>query len=488
MLEREAGFTSRSGSMDLDRVRVLEDRNKDLSREFDELKAELAFECRRREEAENRLSFHPVTGLPTHYQLDIELNRAVKAPGEPKLAVIIVQLGPAYDTIKRTFKSSVTEWILYQTSARFKETLGPEDSAFHTRENEFILLMRFSDSADLGSRMKKCLRRHHEPHIFSGFNLGIGGSAGVSLFPAQGRDKGRLLHQADIALGVALESGRNCVFYEEIHETTAIERMDIQASIVRAIEAPAAKKLGSQFVIHFQPKVSIRSVAGKKVMADSISAEALIRWNHPKRGMMAPDKFIAIAEETGLIMPMGKWIIFQVANRLSAWKKSGLPPVAVSINLSPRQFRSAEVIEVLQHLVKAESLDPGLVTIEVTETSLIENPASALGIIERLKGMGFRLSVDDFGTGYSSLSHLHRYPIDEIKIDRSFIRHFPQNPRDLAIVESLVKLSPRESSASSRWKGSRPWAAACRATSSPRPFPRENSWIGCATCAARGWP
>ncbi len=427
-------------------IKALEDRNKALSREFEDLKGELALESRRRAEAENRLSFHPVTGLPTHYQLDIELKRIIEGRGGGRLgrlAVIIVQLGPTYDAIKRTFKSSVTEWILFQAATRFRESLVDGDLAFHTRENEFILVFHYQDADELEGRVRKCLRRHQEPHIFSGFNLGLGGHAGIALFPAHGKDKGQILHKADIALGVAIEEKRACVYYEETHEATAIDRMDLQASIVRAIQGPAERELCSQFAIHFQPKVSIESINGNRIKARSIGAEALIRWNHPKRGMMAPDRFISIAEETGLIMPLGKWIIFQVARKFAQWKAAGLSDTGISINLSPRQFRSAEVLDVLKHIVRTEGIDPALVTIEVTETSLFENPSSALGIIERFKGMGFRLSVDDFGTGYSSLSHIHRYPIDEIKIDRAFIKHFPQNGRDLAIVESLACVASR---------------------------------------------
>jgi EAL domain-containing protein (putative c-di-GMP-specific phosphodiesterase class I)/GGDEF domain-containing protein len=426
------------------RIRALEETNKALQIEFESIKLELETQHRRRKDAENRLSINPVTGLPTHYQLDFELAEILDRCREEKsrrLAIVIVQLNSSYDMIKRTLKSSVTEWLIYQIAMRFKESLGTENPIFQTRENEFILIIGYRELAELEETIQRCMQRHNEPHIFSGFNLSLSCNAGIALFPLHGSEKGVLLHRADIALGASIEKKRGFVFYEENYEASVIERMELQNSIIKAIEEPALKEIGSQFTIHFQPKVVIESIASGRIKLSSIGAEALIRWNHPKRGMMSPDKFINIAEETGLIMPIGKWLFFQVAKKMNQWREAGLAPIDVSINLSPRQFRSSEVAEVFQRLIETESLDPRRITIEVTETSLFEDPTSALINIDRFKSMGFLVSVDDFGTGYSSLSHLHRYPIDEIKIDKSFIRHYPQSKRDTAIVDSLASIA-----------------------------------------------
>jgi EAL domain-containing protein (putative c-di-GMP-specific phosphodiesterase class I) len=167
----------------------------------------------------------------------------------------------------------------------------------------------------------------------------------------------------------------------------------------------------------------------------------LMRWNHPTRGSISPSRFIPVAEETGLIMPIGKWSLYQVVRRLATWKTNALRGVSVSINISPRQFRSSELVEMLEKHVSGE---PGLrerLVLEVTETSLFEDPFLAMESLGQFKRLGLKVSVDDFGTGYSSLSHLHKFTLDEIKIDQSFVRGFPDNPQDVAIIRSLVSIA-----------------------------------------------
>ncbi len=416
-----------------------------MQEELARLREEFALENRRREDAENRLAYHPITGLPTHYLLDSEI-RAMLAQkesmeGASGFAVLILQLNSAYDMIKRSLKSSVTEWVVYQIALRIKESIGPEDRLFHTHENEFIMLVSYDNLNLLEDRVKRIISHYHEPHIFSGFNLSLGCSIGLALYPEHGRDKPSLLHHADIALGTAIEQKRGYLYYRPEFEQRVIERMELQNSIIKAIEAPAIREIETQFSLYFQPKIVIDDIVDGVVRAKEVGAEALIRWNHPAHGLMPPDKFIAIAEDTGLIMPIGKWVLYQVSRILRRWDEAGLINVKISVNLSPRQFRSDEIIDILKALKQSDPQLPSRLTIEVTETSLFEAPDKALGIIEKFKDLGFRISVDDFGTGYSSLSHLHQYPIDEIKIDKSFISHFPESKKDLAIVNSLASIA-----------------------------------------------
>jgi diguanylate cyclase len=451
---------ARQTSSESERAKQLEAQNRILQDEVVKLKEEFANELRRREDAENRLAYNPVTGLPTHYLLDDEVRKMIELreasgigaaqgmgesqgpiDGEGHFAIVILQLNSSYDMIKRSLKSSVTEWVLYQVTLRIKELLQPDDKLFHTHENEFIIFINYTDIEGLEETVKKILAHHHEPHIFSGFNLTLGCSLGIALYPEHGRDKPSLLHRADIALGTAVEHKRSHLYFKPEYEKRVIERMEIQNSIIKAIEAPALREIESQFDLYFQPKIVIGSVDGDTVRASAIGAEALIRWNHPERGLMPPDKFIAIAEETGLIMPIGKWVIYQVARIMNRWSEIGLDDIKVSVNLSPRQFRSEEIIDILRSLKKADPGLPARVTLEVTETSLFEDPAKALSVIDKFKELGFRISVDDFGTGYSSLSHLHQFPIDEIKIDKTFISHFPESNKDLAIVNSLASIA-----------------------------------------------
>jgi EAL domain-containing protein (putative c-di-GMP-specific phosphodiesterase class I) len=375
--------------------------------------------------------------------LDTEIRLLIdsKEAAGGSFAIVILQLNSSYDMIKRSLKSSVTEWVVYQIALRIKETLGPSDRLFHTHENEFIMFVHYESLTSLEDTIKHLIAHHNEPHIFSGFNLTLSCSIGISLFPDHGKDKPTLLHHADIALGTAVEQKRSHLYFRPEYEKKVIERMEIQNSIIKAIEAPAIKEIESQFDLYFQPKISIESVEDGKVRAKSIGAEALIRWNHPSQGLMPPGKFIAIAEDTGLIMPIGKWVLYQVARVIKRWDESQMGEVKVSVNLSPRQFRSEEIIDILTALKKSDSFPPNRITIEVTETSLFEDPAKALSIIEKFKELGFRISVDDFGTGYSSLSHLHHFPIDEIKIDKSFITNFPEHKKERAIVNSLASIA-----------------------------------------------
>jgi EAL domain-containing protein (putative c-di-GMP-specific phosphodiesterase class I) len=261
------------------------------------------------------------------------------------------------------------------------------------------------------------------------------------LFPQDGQEKSELLHYADVALGFAQENKKHAALYRSDLEDQVIEKMELQNAIIKAIEAPALQEIGQQFELYFQPKVTLRSVGSEGAEVASLGAEMLMRWNHPTRGIVAPGRFIPVAEETGLIMPIGKWSLYQVFRRLQEWRTTALKSVAVSVNISPRQFRSSELAELLhRNLMEDPSLTAKLI-LEVTETSLFEDPFLAMQSLSEFKRLGLRISVDDFGTGYSSLSHLHKFTLDEIKIDQSFVHGFPETAQDVAIIRSLVSIA-----------------------------------------------
>jgi EAL domain-containing protein (putative c-di-GMP-specific phosphodiesterase class I) len=220
-----------------------------------------------------------------------------------------------------------------------------------------------------------------------------------------------------------------------------VEKIELQNSIIRAIEKPVMERLGEQFFMHYQPKLFVSVLEDKVLHVERIEAEALIRWNHPEKGLIMPSTFIPLAEETGIIIPLGKWLIYQCVQKLASWAKSGRPGIGVSINLSAQQFRSADAAEVLKSAIASSGIDPGTITVEITETCLFEDIAAATVVLRRFEDLGVRLSVDDFGTGFSSLSHLHRFPLDEIKIDRLFVENLAANHQDRIIVRSLVSLA-----------------------------------------------
>lgn len=418
-------------------VTLLKERNLKLSQKLEK-------QAQRHQEVERRLNIHPVSGLPTHFRMDQDvpvLLEKWRAEADTKVAFLLIQLDAKYEMIKRTLKASVGEWVLYQISERLKELTDSSGFLYHTRDNEFLLIHPFENPSDLRVFMKTVGAKIAEPHLFSGFNLMLGSHTGVSQFPADGFEKSALLHYADVALGSAQEQKQLVVAYKIDLEDRVIEKMELQNAIIKAIEAPALREIGQQFELQFQPKLTLSSLGSGELRVESLGAEMLMRWNHPTKGPISPARFIPVAEETGLIMPIGKWSIYQVVRKLQAWKSTALRDMRVSINISPRQFRSSELVELLEKTVTG---DPGLASkliLEVTETSLFEDPFLAMESLSEFKRLGLKISVDDFGTGYSSLSHLHKFTLDEIKIDQSFIHGFPENPQDVAIIRSLVSIA-----------------------------------------------
>lgn len=400
---------------------------------------------RRVAELERKLSLQPQTGLPTHFRLDLELDELIdsfRSRGDRKgFTLLIVQLGDDYRAVRKTVKSGVSEWILYQTACRLSALLRPADLVFHTHENEFVLLVNDLKGKPLASFLGALISRLGEPHVFSGFKVSIRSVVGAAYWPEHGEDRSSLLHHADIAVGAALERRRSFVLFKPELLRAAVEKAELQNSILRAIEKPVMERLGDQFLLHYQPKLFCSALEGDVLSVDRVEAEVLIRWNHPTKGLIMPSAFIPLAEETGLIIPLGKWLIYQCVQAQAAWKRAGKSGIGLSVNLSAQQFRSSEAVDVLRSAIASAGADPADLTVEITETCLFEDPCAAAVMLERFEALGVRLSVDDFGTGFSSLSHLHRFPLDEIKIDRLFIENLASNRQDRIIVRTLVSLA-----------------------------------------------
>ena len=411
--------------------RHLKDENRELARRVNVL--------------ERKLSLHPLSGLPTHFRLELEIDDLIEeCRHEAKrggFSVLIVQLGENYTAVRKTLKASVSEWILYQTGCRISALLRDEDRVFHTRENEFVLLLPSMKGEALQAFLRRLLPRMTEPHIFAGFNVTIGISIGAAYWPEHGEERSKLMHNVDIAVGTACEEKKTFVFFRQALLEKAIEKIELQNSIIKAIESSAMDRIGEQFFLCYQPKLIVRAIEGRTLHVERIEAEALIRWQHPQRGLLSPTTFIPVAEETGLIIPLGKWLLYHCCRKLAAWAKSGRDEIGLSVNLSARQFRSEDTARTLEAVLSSTGASPESLTIELTETSLFEDPTSTAATLERFAALGVRVSVDDFGTGYSSLSHLHRFPLNEIKIDRLFVENLAKNRQDRIIVGSLVSIA-----------------------------------------------
>jgi EAL domain-containing protein (putative c-di-GMP-specific phosphodiesterase class I)/GGDEF domain-containing protein len=407
------------------------------------LETTLERQSQRHQDVERRLNLHSVSGLPTHYRMDQEVPALLEqwqSSPEVKVAFLLIQLDSKFEMIKRTLKPSVGEWVLYQIAERLRDVAG-DGWLFHTRDNEFLLVRPFTSPSELHVLVRTVGAKIAEPHLFSGFNLMLGSHTGVSQYPQDGFEKSVLLHYADVALGFAQEQKQLVAIYQSDLEQQVVEKMELQNAIIKAIEAPAMREIGHQFDLFFQPKLTLKHCADGEIHVESVAVEMLMRWNHPARGSISPGRFIPVAEETGLIMPIGKWSLYEVVRRLERWKTTVLKDLEVSVNISPRQFRSSELLELLEkHVVGQPGLSEKLV-LEVTETSLFEDPFVAMESLAEFKRLGLKVSVDDFGTGYSSLSHLHKFTLDEIKIDQSFVRGFPENAQDVAIIRSLASIA-----------------------------------------------
>jgi EAL domain-containing protein (putative c-di-GMP-specific phosphodiesterase class I)/GGDEF domain-containing protein len=398
---------------------------------------------------ERMISIQPQSGLPTHFRLELDLDEMIddyRARGDRTgFSLLIIQLGDNFTPVRKTMKSSISEWILYETGCRIQSLLGPDDRLFHTHESEFVLILPKRKGKALEAFLRRLVAQLDEPHIFSGFNIAIQAATGASYWPEHGEDRSEILHHADIAAGAAVEGRKSFVLFKPELLQQAVEKVELQNSIIRALESAGIDKLSDQFTLYYQPKIFVSSVGKEFISIEHIEAEALIRWNHPNKGFLGPDTFIPLAEETGLILPLGKWLIYQCARRLAAWDAEGRIDLGISlnlsVNLSARQFMSQDAADIIASALASTGLKGDRLTVELTETSLFEDPETTKVTLERFSALGVRISVDDFGTGYSSLSHLHRFPLDEIKIDRLFIENLASNHQDKIIVSSLVSIA-----------------------------------------------
>jgi EAL domain-containing protein (putative c-di-GMP-specific phosphodiesterase class I) len=261
-----------------------------------------------------------------------------------------------------------------------------------------------------------------------GQELSVTTSVGISVYPRDGKDVASLLKNADTAMYRAKAEGRNAFrFYTREMNADAVDRLRLENDLRGAIKA-------GQLVLHYQPQVETGSGA-------VVAVEALLRWQHPRHGLLQPSDFIFLAEETGLIVPIGEWALREVCAQQRRWLDAGGPGLVVAVNLSPRQFHQPNVVEMIQTATREFDVPPHLLELEITESSLMRDPEEAAVLLGQLNGMGFRLTVDDFGTGYSSLSYLKRFPLSSLKIDRSFVVDIESNRDSAAIATAVIAMA-----------------------------------------------
>ncbi len=372
----------------------------------------------------------PLTGLPNRLVLQSRFEQAIADANRTrsKVALLFLDLDN-FKSINDSLGHLVGDAMLQAVANRLRECVRETDTVSRQGGDEFLIVFNALADAEAASLfVDRLMQKFRLPCLADGHEISTSFSVGISLYPDDGQDFNSLLKKADIAMYQAKSAGRNTYrFFSEHMNVDAAEHLHLRKGLRLAIER-------SEFVLHYQPQIDLASGL-------VVGAEALIRWNHPEFGLVSPGRFIPIAEESGLIVPIGEWVLHEACRQATAWQKAGLPPLSIAVNLSAAQFGRGDVELTVRRALDASGLDAGWLELELTESILIQNVENVLATVKKLKMLGVKLSIDDFGTGYSSLSYLKRFAFDKLKIDQSFIHDVATDPENAAIVGALVQMA-----------------------------------------------
>jgi diguanylate cyclase (GGDEF)-like protein len=395
----------------------------------DRLQAEIEKEKASAQRIQHIAYHDALTGLPNRALFSKLLERALKEGKryDRRLAVMFVDLD-RFKNINDTLGHEAGDALLGEVATRLRAALRASDTVARLGGDEFVILVpEIDDEAGLTAIAEKLLAAIARPLACAGQEFRVTASVGIAVYPADGLDEPTLMKHADIAMYQAKEDGKNTfAFYADDLNHHSLERLAFESNLRRALEH-------EQLELHYQPKVDSRS-------SRMTGVEALLRWRHPDLGLVAPARFIPIAEETGLIVPIGRWVLRTACAQQVAWRRQGLPDLRMAVNLSARQFADDNLLRDVESIVRETGIAPGALEIEITESVLMMDIPKALAVLKAFKALGIRLSVDDFGTGYSSLANLKRFPVDTIKVDRSFVRELPANGEDRAIADAIIAM------------------------------------------------
>ncbi|HTD74729.1 MAG TPA: EAL domain-containing protein [Steroidobacteraceae bacterium] len=371
-----------------------------------------------------------LTGLPNRVLLDDRLAQAIAhavRDAQP-FAVLMLDLD-RFKLINDSFGHRAGDVVLNEVARRLQGLVRSIDTVARVGGDEFVLVVSPSaaraEAEEIGKRANEILS---VPFQVEGVDLRVSSSIGIAFYPTDGGSAESVLAHADAAMYCAKERGRNnyqC--FSPGMKSVALERVSLESELHQALKL-------EQFELFYQPKVDTAS-------GDIHSAEALIRWRHPQRGLIQPMEFIPLAEECGLIHEIGAWVLREACRQCAIWQRAGQPPLRVAVNVAASQFRRGDLFEVVRGALQASQLDPRFLEIELTESAVMTNPEDSAAVLEQLSRMGVLVSVDDFGTGYSSMSYLRSFPIDKLKIDRSFIADLTTRADDASIVRAIVSLA-----------------------------------------------
>ena len=370
-----------------------------------------------------------LTGLPNRalYVDRLKLAIAKATRSKTQVAVMFVDIDN-FKFVNDSMGHDVGDLLIRQVAGRIADCVRAGDTVARFGGDEFTILIENTRPAEVSATAQRIINELSLPHILEERKVYATASIGICVYPEDGTDVQALLKSADVAMYRAKDSGKNNFqFFTEELKARTNERLFYASDLRTALER------GQLFLV-YQPQIDMES-------GRAVGLEALLRWRHPERGMVPPDRFIPVAEETGLIEVVGDWVLESVCQQIAAWTSVGLEPPRISVNLSPRQLRKVSLPERIQHLLAKYSLEPHALALEFTEHALLENVDYVLTMVDQLKALGLHLSLDDFGTGYSSLSYLKRYALDEIKIDRSFVDGIANESNDRAIAVAIIAMA-----------------------------------------------
>ncbi len=386
---------------------------------------------KKRERQIRFLAYHDaLTRLPNRALLLSRLRQAIAHTQRSKetLAVMFLDVD-RFKTINDTLGHPAGDTLLQQIGRRLTETLRVGDTVARAGGDEFLILVPGLHSAeDAGPVAEHVLASLSAPFIVSGQTLRVTGSVGLAICPRDASDVENLIKYADTALYLAKEQGRNTFrFFSPDLDAKVRARMHLENDLRLAVDR-------GEFVLHYQPQIELAT-------GHVIGAEALIRWLHPQRGLVAPAAFIPTAEETGLILPIGEWALRTACLQARAWQESGRPRLRIAVNISGKQLNGADIVGVVRRALADTRCDPRMMGLEITESAVMTDPRDAIRVIQQLHELGVEVTIDDFGTGYSSMAYLKRFALDRLKIDATFIRGTPDDKDDVAIVQATIALA-----------------------------------------------
>jgi len=394
-------------------------------------KRRLQGELREARELGRHLAHHDaLTGLPNQRQFTHRLQQLIAQARRYRrqLAVLLLDLD-RFKPINDTLGPERGDQLLRSVADRLTGCLRESDTVARRSADEFtIVLDGIARSQDAARVARKVLAALVEPYVLEGRELVVAGSIGISLFPADGTDVESLVRHADIAMDRAkARGGASFQFFVPEMTESAAERLDLEQDLRAAIER-------DELLLHYQPQVDL---ATERITG----MEALVRWQHPTRGLIPPDRFVPLAEETGLIVPLGEWVLREACAQNRAWQAADLPRVPVAVNLSARQFQDDRPAERTDRALDRSGLDPECLDRELTESAVMTDADAAIATLCRMRDIGVGISIDDFGTGHSSLSYLKRFPIDRLKIDKGFVQSLLVDAKDEAITRAIIGMA-----------------------------------------------